>query len=554
MQEISADWQGLTEEQRSAYDRDRDELPRRTVPAAPVARSANSVGRSTFPFSGDDCYPLRTDLLGDLPKRIGKQSSQWADVIGCCPVRPRCKLDAPVRHLCEDVYGRGVCSSTISPDAQRAHDSALVRLRNWCSIRRCKPCKLTDMWDRLGIFYVGPRVAPAAGADALPPGYVGLLIYTELSPLECVVCLKRALPPSIGDRIDFELSMATLADHIETIRTSLLLHFQDYQPCCCFWLLPLSLFITLPLSLFVSMVLLLLLLLLLLLPLSLIITHSLSLLVRKGYRCRCHFLCNHYSATFEPIPSHPAPSPFQFGWYPRTINRTIVAVPADHVFFDVACVHVGLLSFRVSGLRTLTDLVGERDTKKKQKLEMDKLRRLAAGEEAGSRKPTVRARGARGKKRCGKGRKAEHDDAGRDSEEDDEGSASGAEGDADTSSDFSEGAVSEHSDAAAPGDDGGGDGGVDGPPVPVPYIDDDGRMWRGDEFLGRISVIRPGARDESLSVYCSRHQCKVAKRISNGIPSREAILDWVVAGLATPRETGAMAQWGHKKDFPVARR
>ena len=107
-----------------------------------------------------------------------------------------------------------------------------------------------------------------------------------------------------------------------------------------------------------------------------------------------------------------------------------------------------------------------------------------------------------------------------------------------------------------PRDDGLGDesrGEDDDPPEPPagPFMKDDGTVCGPDETpWGRVSVIRPGALDESLSVYCRMHGCTVCKRISRGVPSQAAIVRWFQRGQAMPRGRTAYLQNAHKRSFP----
>ena len=82
------------------------------------------------------------------------------------------------------------------------------------------------------------------------------------------------------------------------------------------------------------------------------------------------------------------------------------------------------------------------------------------------------------------------------------------------------------------------------------YDANTGRVFGpGNVYLGRISLIKPGTPQESLSIYCSRHRCSVCKRASVA-PSHQEILRWFAEGESIPRGTQASLQGRHKKLFP----
>ena len=71
----------------------------------------------------------------------------------------------------------------------------------------------------------------------------------------------------------------------------------------------------------------------------------------------------------------------------------------------------------------------------------------------------------------------------------------------------------------------------------------------GNVYVGRISVIRQGTRQEAVSIYCSRHGCTICKRISV-TPSNAEILKWLAQGEEIPAGRTASLQGRHKKLFP----
>lgn len=222
MEEIANEWNGLSEEERRRWQQPvRAQSPPVPVgPAIPRPVVEATSGVAVWPKCGDDFYPLRCAVLGDLPAQVGTLSKEWHDRVGDEVLTASRRLDAgPVRCLCEGQYGRGRCGNTLPAADKTALAAARGRIRQWCHLRRAKPCKCDGVWESLGLLYVGPRQAPPASADAFPPGYMALLLYAELSPLALVACVQRSMPPKPGDVVRLKLSMETLASDVQLART-----------------------------------------------------------------------------------------------------------------------------------------------------------------------------------------------------------------------------------------------------------------------------------------------------------------------------------------------
>ncbi len=69
---------------------------------------------------------------------------------------------------------------------------------------------------------------------------------------------------------------------------------------------------------------------------------------------------------------------------------------------------------------------------------------------------------------------------------------------------------------------------------------------------GRISYLRPGQANASLSIYCAWHGCKICKPVHRGIPSDAAIVKWLLDGEKLPRGKSAAQQGPHRRMFPTA--
>jgi hypothetical protein len=222
MQEIAEEWNGLSEQEKRRWQQASCARPP-PVPVGPAvpcpAAEANS-GHAAWPNCGDDFYPIRRSMLDDLPAHVGALSKEWRDHIGDEVLTASRGLDAgAVKHLCETEYGPGFCASTLADADKTALAAARGTLRQWCNLRRPQPCKYDGVWESPGLLYFGPREAPPASADALPPGYVALLLYAELSPLALVACVMRSLPPAPGDVVRLRLSMKTLESDGQLART-----------------------------------------------------------------------------------------------------------------------------------------------------------------------------------------------------------------------------------------------------------------------------------------------------------------------------------------------
>ena len=76
-----------------------------------------------------------------------------------------------------------------------------------------------------------------------------------------------------------------------------------------------------------------------------------------------------------------------------------------------------------------------------------------------------------------------------------------------------------------------------------------GRVFAAEAYIGRISIIKPGTRQEALSVYCSRHGCTVCKS-TRAAPGHDEVLAWFVQGLALPKGRTPAFKRRHLDLFP----
>ena len=219
LKDIADEWHALPEAERRERCR---RVPQDTATPArlpdAVRRARNTHGHAVWPHAGDDFYPVRPEVLADVPKHIGVLSQQWCSRIGSEVLRADRTIEAPVKHLCEEKYGCGVCSAAVSDEVKSKFETAHERLKRWCTLCRPKSAKFDTMWEPLGMLYFGPRTDPARGAGEQPPGLVALLLAAKLSPFTCVVCQRHVAAPQPGDRIDLTLDSNTLLSDVAITR------------------------------------------------------------------------------------------------------------------------------------------------------------------------------------------------------------------------------------------------------------------------------------------------------------------------------------------------
>lgn len=177
------------------------------------------TGSSIFPYSGDDFYPIGAAELGDMPRHVSSLSKLWSKTVGDGVVRPAAHFDAPVKHLCEETYGRACCANDVDNATKARLDSLRRSLKTWAVHRHPKPSRFDQIWTSLGMLYFGPKENAAGGSGDDASGRVGLLLYPELSPLELVFCLQPILAVQPGDVIKMDLQLEQMANHVQITRS-----------------------------------------------------------------------------------------------------------------------------------------------------------------------------------------------------------------------------------------------------------------------------------------------------------------------------------------------
>lgn len=209
----------MTRAQRLPYygARDQHQHPEQAQ-AAPPPRPC-PAGCSIFPHSGDDFYPISAAEMGDLPRHVSTLSRLWSRTVGDGVVRPEADFEAAVKHLCEETYGRARCAMDVD-GATKARLQRLRRsLKTWAAHRHPKPRRFDQSWTALGMLYFGPKENEACGSAEAARGRVGLLLYSELSPLELVFCLQPSSAVQPGDVVTVSLQLEQMANQAKVIRS-----------------------------------------------------------------------------------------------------------------------------------------------------------------------------------------------------------------------------------------------------------------------------------------------------------------------------------------------
>ena len=83
-------------------------------------------------------------------------------------------------------------------------------------------------------------------------------------------------------------------------------------------------------------------------------------------------------------------------------------------------------------------------------------------------------------------------------------------------------------------------------------MDTTGRVFDGSGiYLGRLTSLKPGTKDEAFSVYCARHGCQFLRKVARA-PSKQALLAWFQEGTMLPAGKHPSLQHRHKQSFPSA--
>ncbi|CAK0841182.1 unnamed protein product, partial [Prorocentrum cordatum] len=265
----------------------------------------------------------------------------------------------------------------------------------------------------------------------------------------------------------------------------------------------------------------------------------------------------------------------------RTFPRAMVAAEARNddelVTLQINYTQVGLLRYRVDGLEDVAAKTAEDSAARARDRELRKAEKMARGEDVVNDKRRRKgcAAGAMKKRKGGKlaaGKEAKGDGAPDGDAEDGELESSGGEdaeenGSSNSGDDYDdvggggeEEAAGGHADAGGAGGagvhaDGGGGGGAGGGGGGLPaymFDEETGRVTLPDgTAVGRISMIKVGTTQEAVSIYCNWHGCKMMKRVI-AAPPCQPLIEWLVAGTATPKRRGAADVRMHEASFPAA--
>ena len=215
LQELGETWAGMTADEKNAFQP-------RPVPAnlaePPQPRA------SLWPNWGDVFYPISIANMQGVSERVGPLNTAWRDRIGNGVIGPRDRWEAPVEHLCGETFGfiSGRCATLLPAEDVRGQKAWKAHFRTWCRLVRPAEGKVDGTFSPVGLLYLGPAVAPAAGAADRPPGRLVACLYADLGTVfEASLCMQDSLPISVGDVIDLELTTQHLCDHQKATRTAL---------------------------------------------------------------------------------------------------------------------------------------------------------------------------------------------------------------------------------------------------------------------------------------------------------------------------------------------
>ena len=219
MAAIAARWHGMSAEEKAAYMR---------IDCAAGYASQEAGSRQPFPpplqvpFPGcaeDEYYPVGASKMQDVSKNVASLSKRWAKTVGSGTIRPKCLVDAPVVHVCEDALGQGRCK-TDTPSGEVAQlDACKARLSSWSRMTRAKDATWDAAWGCLPLFFVGPGPDVAGCSDEPTHRLLMLLLASEFRPPSQIFYVDQCARPAPGDILSCtQLAPERILDHVETSR------------------------------------------------------------------------------------------------------------------------------------------------------------------------------------------------------------------------------------------------------------------------------------------------------------------------------------------------
>ena len=219
MAALATRWHGVPEEERAAY--------MRTDCAAGDASQGAGSGQAIPPplrvlFPGcaeDEYYPVGACKMQEVTENVASLSKRWAETVGSGIIRPKCLIDAPVAHVCEDAVGQGRCK-TDRPSGELAQlDACKARLSSWSRMTRAKDAAWDAAWGCLPLFFLGPGQGVAGRSDEPMHGLLMLLLASEFRPPSQIFYVDQCARPAPGDILSFtQLAPERILDHVETSR------------------------------------------------------------------------------------------------------------------------------------------------------------------------------------------------------------------------------------------------------------------------------------------------------------------------------------------------
>ena len=221
MAALAGRWHGMSKEEKTAYMRN-DRVAGVASQRAGLGQPHSPPQQRQFPFPScaeDEYYPIGASKMKEVPGNVASLSKRWAETIGSGTIRPRCLIDAPAVHVCEEALGQGRCKADMPSGELAQLDACKARLSSWSKMTKAKDVTWDCVWRCLPLFFVGPGADAAGRSDEPMCGILMLLLASEYRPPSQIFYVDKCPCPAPGDIISFtQLAPEKILDHVETSR------------------------------------------------------------------------------------------------------------------------------------------------------------------------------------------------------------------------------------------------------------------------------------------------------------------------------------------------
>ena len=197
------------------------------APPPQLAPAAPERPRAVWPHCGNDFYPLRQEVLGDMAGAIRSLAACWMRRVGEGP----CKPAQAIAQECGPWCRGDVCVATLTDPHQRALEYMRVKLNRFSAFSKTKVPALEDMWEALPVLHVNVRDAAGSGSSADQPRGATFL---QLCPLHDnqVFCLsEKSGVPAVGAVLRFQPDISNLRGAVEVAQLCASLQPQRSMSC-----------------------------------------------------------------------------------------------------------------------------------------------------------------------------------------------------------------------------------------------------------------------------------------------------------------------------------